>query len=153
MKKDILDVLKVVFPILTFKYLGKAVGNIWRLLILQWRHSKKFAFETSVAESKSRSAGDFFHLQQKKEESDRAQQRTAAEIAQGKHGFFMSCVMLVVNLFMSVFCTLPSIGIMVLVCDMERIVSMLPAPEPPAEAQTVEAHADAIQGGVINSQE
>ena len=107
MKKDILNVLRVLFPIASFKYLWRALCNCWRLLVLLKRDGSRVQFENALDNPNASNSERYRAMRE--HEADEA--RNARDRAMGKDGGFMSCFMLMVNLCMAAFCALPCFGL------------------------------------------
>lgn len=120
MIKDLKDVFSVLIPIRSFKYLWRALGNVGRIfaLFFKWyrAEARKAHLEESIRVKKVEgrySAGDYYELEQKRQEWQDGEKSLAADLAQNKPGFFKSCFLLPINIGMAIICGLPLFSVMV----------------------------------------
>ena len=120
MIKDLKDVFSVLIPIRSFKYLWRALGNFWRVLVLTFKYmsndGQRMEYGKSVdkiRQSGGCSAADFFELARKHQEWQEGEQNLAADLAQNKPGFFKSLFLLPINIGMAIICGLPLFSVMV----------------------------------------
>ena len=130
MIKDLKDVFSVLIPIRSFKYLWRALGNFWRVLVLTFKYMRNDGQRMEYGESVNKirqsggcSAADFFELARKHQEWQEGEQNLAADLAQNKPGFFKSLFLLPINIGMAIICGLPLFGVMVGLSALEKPVA------------------------------
>lgn len=142
MIKDLKDVFSVLVPIRSCKYLWRALGNIWRMLVVftKWanKEGQRIDFEETLHKKKMTgacSAGDFYELAKKHDTWQGGEDELSETLAQNKPGFLKSMFLLPVNLLMALICFIPTLGVAMTVHEFTGCFNFTPATEQPATEQ------------------